>query len=313
MDSAYPLFWTESYWRALPEQQTFRAVETEAGGFRLFLQMIDQRAKVPGLATFGGWYGNVVDNPVPNFIALYQALIWELRALHVEISLPPSYFLPNLFEPQQVALASLGAEIVLNINSTIDLRPSHTSPAFSRGNVKRVRQFSEIGGAIRESETRELPAAYQLLKDNRARRGATLSMSEERFRTLASDGQGLYRCWLAVSGDTLLGAAFTVEISREVLYVLYWGDTLEGRKVSVVASLCDYLASHASDQGKSFLDLGVSSIRGSLDTGLARFKDNLGATRFHQPLVVLKAGETALHAKDYAGRTSHKTLTVTEL
>jgi hypothetical protein len=218
-------------------------------------------------------------------VQVFTELFNRFPAVRWSISFPPAYFHPEIFDGQASALLDLGANVVVETNSTIGVSPSrHDSPmeGFSRGNRKRVRAFTDLGGLVRRAAESELNAAFDLLKANRERRGVQLSIDREKFLKLATTQPNLYRCWLAIADSQLMGAALTVELDEKSTYVLYWGDSLRGREVSVSASICLYLLVTVASEGKAFLDLGISSNAGQVDEGLLRFKSNLGAETYSQ-------------------------------
>ena len=219
---------------------------------------------------------------------------------HWEFSFPPAYFCPEVFSAQASALERFGVSETIETNSTISITPeNHVLPqdGFSRGNKKRVRAFDAMGGIVRRAHHSELESAFNLLKANRMRRGVELSMDKTKFQELIVSASNSHRCWLAKANSELMGVALTVEISDKVTYVLYWGDSIAGREVSVTASLCRYLVGNAALEGKSFLDLGISSADGQVDEGLLRFKDNLGARRYEQRRCFLSTPTIPIHTK----------------
>ena len=97
---------------------------------------------------------------------------------------------------------------------------------------------------------------------------------------------------MATSGGNLVGGAFTIETSETTTQVTYWGDSLEGRKLSTVTAIYGYLLQRLFSQGKTHLDLGKSSVDGVLDEGLSRFKEELGATHSLQQTYVVPPAAT---------------------
>lgn len=285
-ESSIPLFWRESYWNHNRSDSGETILISSEGQADLYLSRGDGQILVPGPATFGGWWPTHEAGAIPNdWGNLFEELFRKFPQHDWSISLPPSYFFPEIFFGQAEALRQLGAMEITEINSTVPITAEHlvdSSFGFSRGNRKRIRAFESHGGVVRQAREPELDRAFELLEENRNRRGVTLSMNREKFVNLVRSEPGSYRCWLAVSGSELLGAALTVEVHRDVTYVLYWGDSLAGRKISVTASICKYLLKTAASNGKKFLDIGVSSNRGDVDEGLLRFKNNLGARTFDQ-------------------------------
>jgi lipid II:glycine glycyltransferase (peptidoglycan interpeptide bridge formation enzyme) len=87
----------------------------------------------------------------------------------------------------------------------------------------------------------------------------------------------IYRCYFAEIEAEIVAAAIVVEISRESLYVLYWGDTPGyWRKTSPVVAIFMEVYKDAYQEGFKYLDLGISSVDGEINPGLTRFKRNLG-------------------------------------
>lgn len=289
MASSTPLFWRESYWKGDHESQwTIKSLGSSIA--KIFFRINGSVVEVPGGATFGGWYPTGSSTLTDaDYVGLYRSLLEEHASSTLIVRLPPKYFLPEVFLPQVEALRQLPSVEVTDVNFSIYLNDDSGNLSFSRGNRKRVRQFAEAAGKIRECLDSERSSAYDLLQDNRSRRGAQLSMSRSSFLATLAENPEDYRCWLAHVEGEILGAALTVQISDETLYVLYWGDSVAGRQMSVVASICDFLIRLAKDEGSLFLDLGISSVAGVVDDGLKRFKENLGAFAFPQQTFELAA------------------------
>jgi hypothetical protein len=102
-------------------------------------------------------------------------------------------------------------------------------------------------------------------------------MSSEKFVRLLRDLPHVFQLFGAFIEDEVVAAALVVRLNQDVAYVLYWGDTPAGRARSAVAPLASFLAGHYGNLGVSILDLGISSVKGIIDDGLARFKENLGS------------------------------------
>lgn len=290
MVGSTPLFWRERYWEGDDRAQSLTK-SLGSSMAKIFFRINGSVVEVPGRATFGGWYptgsSKLTDT---HYVELYRGLLEESASSTLVVRLPPKYFLPEFFLPQVEALRQLPGVEVTDVNFSIYLNDDSGNHSFSRGNRKRVRQFAEAAGRIRECLDPERNAAYDLLRNNRSRRSAQLSMSRASFLAVLSDNPDHYRCWLAHVGGEILGVALTVQISEETLYVLYWGDSVAGRQMSVVASICGFLIRLAKDEGSRFLDLGISSVEGVVDDGLKRFKENLGAFASPQPTFELAAG-----------------------
>jgi len=281
-----PLFWQEAFWEANNTAQG-RCVRAQApSGEWIFFLQSDGSAQVPGPATFGGWLSPGAPNTNVDLVSLlYLELFQVIPVQKWTVSLPPAHYLPDVFGPQARALNQLAQSVIVETNSTISLTDNiQDMPryGFSKGNWKRNRAFLDRGGVIRLARPQEVSACYHLLEHNRRRRGVTLSIPEAKFHLLTNVFPSVFRVWVAELDGELLGAALTVEIDETTSYVFFWGDSPEGRALSVVASICRFLIDIGKAEGKTSLDLGLSSQFGVVDEGLLKFKQNLGASEYPQ-------------------------------
>lgn len=290
-----PLFWSEDYWSA-NERRSIRQEDLRRSARpTIYFSASADEVLVPGKATFGGWWLN--DGPaltVSEYEELFSDLIAREPAKSWKFCLPPRYFHPEIFLSQRAALENIGGSVVNETNSSIMLHSGEEPLGmrnFSRGNRKRVRQFLERGGTIEPAAPNEIPEAYRLLRENRARRGARLSLGQKKFARLLEILPHNYSLWVARIDLDLVGAAYLVELDPEVSYVLFWGDSVTGRQLSVTAAMCLTVQDYAFRRGKKVLDLGVSSVNGVIDVGLLKFKQNLGAQSFEQPQILVTAKE----------------------
>jgi hypothetical protein len=102
------------------------------------------------------------------------------------------------------------------------------------------------------------------------------------------DQPDAFTIWGATLESEFVGGALTVEVNSYSLYVLFWGDTLLGRNISVVASICEKLIEFCISRNYKVLDLGISSVDGLLDENLAKFKVNLGAVQTTKSILTLR-------------------------
>lgn len=276
--SIFPLFWTERFCLLSGAMRIWEYDGTTGIG-RIAFSVSENGVVVPGPATFGGLSPTRASVSEDEVEAAWSAFLEDVvgpKAL--SIRLPPTNLYSRMVAAQNEVLSRLCDGSVTDLNQWIDLT-AWTSAAMSRGNRKRTRRFAEVGGkSTRLTHEMDICAAYDLLAANRSRRGVQLSMTADRFRDSLTLMGDKYRCWGSFRSDSsLVAAALTVAISEGVEYVLFWGDSDEGRSMSATAALCEYLCIALQAEGVSQLDLGTSSVDGVVDVGLARFKRNVGA------------------------------------
>jgi len=237
---------------------------------------VSETLKSPGRATFGGFWIE------PNKTFKYtEQTVRQLKAYsevssQIRITFPPSYFHPEVFQEQVSYFTNKCYSLITETNFHIVVE--HRNDV-SKGNRKKQRQFCERGGSVSQVEKPDWHSVYKLLVENRLRRGVQLSMPWHIFERGLVDRPDDFTIWGATLGSEFVGGALTVAINSNTLYVLFWGDTLLGRNLSVVASICETLIEFCIDKNYRVLDLGISSIDGLLDENLAKFKINLGAVQ----------------------------------
>lgn len=279
--SDVPLFWTKEYAKLHGEDHCL--LTTKVGLIPLS-RAGSNILRSPGRATFGGIWG------VPDLdFRVTSELVRDLRNYdsgftEIKISFPPAYFHPEVFESQVRYFDTNCDRKITETNFHINVS---NRLLISKGNRKKLRQFSEQGGQVIRLDSYEWRDLYDLLYANRARRGVNLSMSWDVFEKGLRELPDKFEAWGAKLNDELIGGALTVEIDEKTLYVLFWGDSLLGREISVVASICERLVGHCISRNYNVLDLGISSVDGVLDQNLARFKKNLGAVISSKPIFTL--------------------------
>lgn len=281
-----PLFWTQSYWDLANFESTVASTKYSSRGGEIFYQTAHGKLSVPGAATFGGWWPNDGKRMrAGDFVEIFEGLFKSFPVSAVEIRLPPEYFYPDVFLPQSQALRLMGAHETQDSVQIFPIHRDFDSDSISylpKGERWWVRKFYKEGGEVRPANPHEFASAYEIIRLNKQRRGATTSISLRKFLHVLEEEPQTYRCWLAIADREILGSALTVDIDQETTYVFYWADTLAGRKRSAVTAIFASIVSDASSRGVSVIDLGLSSIRGDIDEGLFSFKKHLGAHALFQ-------------------------------
>jgi hypothetical protein len=274
-----PLFWSDEYC-SINQQSKYSAkhdLEGESYLFEFIYTANPLKIKSPGRATFGGiWVGNNIATS-ELYCELYSSIFKQLGTQReIEITFPPDYFFHSMFAPQHLALIRLGFKnSYSDVNFHIEL-DEWSYHFMSKGNRKKNRQFENLGGDIMIANENDYLAAYDVLKKNREARGVKLTMDRDKFIQNLVNLPTKYKLYLAKIANEIAAVAYVVRISEQVDYVLFWGDSQEFRHLSPVASMLKFLVAESKHLGCKTLDLGISSVDGDLDIGLARFKKNLG-------------------------------------
>jgi hypothetical protein len=121
-----------------------------------------------------------------------------------------------------------------------------------------------------------LPAVYDVLAENRAARGYSLSMSLEQLTEMAHLFPGRMQLFAGRLGGKMIVAACCLRLTPSILYVFYWGDRSGHGKMSPVVSLAGEIYAWCQRQGVRLLDAGTSTIGFEANDGLIQFKRGMG-------------------------------------
>jgi hypothetical protein len=127
----------------------------------------------------------------------------------------------------------------------------------------------------------DLPAVYDLLTRNRAKHGVrpTHTLRElQRIFELVPKRVQLFTC---LAQGTLIAGSIVFELNERVAYSFYPCHDAQFESFRPATALAVGMANHYISRAFKYLDLGPSSFDDySLNPGLARFKEEIGAMAF---------------------------------
>ena len=165
----------------------------------------------------------------------------------------------------------------LNYDMRIDGRPFVDRVGY--GNAKRIRKCRREGFVAETLDRPRYGAAYELIRDNRTRRGYPTSMTSEQLDAMAAtfpDRLHYFAVYPDVKRSRMVAAAVCMAITDQVLYVFYWGDAADMGVYSPIALLAASIYEFAQHRGFALLDVGTATVGGVPNHGLVTFKRNLG-------------------------------------
>ncbi len=255
-------------------------IEVSSSDLALFAFSDSGTVKSPGRATFGGFWpsGTVAHVDLSYAIKAYRFFFNNFPEFEeARIVLPPQSFFPHIFQTQTKALMTFNPkQVIVDVNYHVEVE-SWSKEKLSKGNRKKIRQFDELGGTVSYSDSDAVRECYEVLVENRKRRGVSLTMQYADFENSLLLCSEDFKLIQASIENQIVAACYLVKILPQYWYVLFWGELVEFRSLSPVASIFGFLAAEAQKNEVKTIDLGISSVEGELDEGLARFKSNLGA------------------------------------
>jgi Acetyltransferase (GNAT) domain len=143
---------------------------------------------------------------------------------------------------------------------------------------KRKLKGSEMNGFVfTELAIESLPQAYQLFLESRHQKGYPVTMTlgklAEEFNRFSEN----YKLFGVLHQDKLIAASVVIIVNQEIVYYFFPGDALAYRKYSPTTYLICQLYNLFKDRNFKYMDLGISTDAGVLNTGLYNFKKSFGA------------------------------------
>lgn len=212
-----------------------------------------------------------------NYIEIYLVKNYNLKKLTYK--LPPELYNPdnnnyllNVMFNRGWEINNIDLNYHLNIVSEDYFRKKLSGS--KRRELNRItREETTFNKVIEHNEIR---CAYEVIKANRESQGYPMTMSWE----------GLYSLYLAMPDDVyffslkkdnlILASSVCLKINNDHLYVFYWGENPEFRKLSPIVKLAEQLYLLCIDEGFKTLDIGISTENSSVNQGLIDFKTNIG-------------------------------------
>ena len=275
--STLPIFWDSKFARF----QDYNLTEIITSNGRKFLvnyQLHKDKISIPGRMTFGGFFpadqNAVTQNEITEVMKIFDSQY--ASGCNLAWKLPPSYFYRDIFDCQQEPPHSVKFSETIDINQHLEIC-NWKIQKMSKGNQKKYRQALKSKIIHKRATSEDVSKCYEVLSDNRASIGVEVSMSKlEMYNSLENFPDKYHMTYLELYG-AVVAMSFTIDVAPKVRYVLYWADNLQFRNFSPIVLLCERLIEQANIDKIDVLDLGISSVYGTLNEGLYLFKQNLGA------------------------------------
>ena len=295
-----PIFWTQEYllsqsgsvYLAGVDQAlgrvTTEASEIDKSEYLVLFGVKGELVTVPARAPYGGAWPRSEGGDLQRALTIFIHEVAErFSTKKFEFVFPAQGFLDDVFNQQIEALRSFGAKELYTDLSQGILVNDWDCQKLSKGNRKKLRQFSEAGGVVRKAEFHELPTVYEIIQTNRANIGVSPSISLDQLQKSFTSMPHAYSSWVAELGNSIAAVSVSLRVKPDNEYVYMWADNLEFRNYSPVVALCEGLLKQMKVEGVKILDLGISSLKGEVNENLLRFKSNLGAESFAKTTLTL--------------------------
>jgi len=277
-----PLFW-DSRFAAYHNCTLAEITITNRRTFLISFQVNGDYFLIPGRLTYGGFFPT--DNGSAGkdeILELMEILRTDyISGIKIKWKLPPKYLFPEIFYFQNELSNPGNLREIIDVNQHINITDWHIQD-MSKGNQKKLRQSISTKMKFKRATLEDVPKCYDILYQNRLAIGVQVTMKLSEIQRAMTDFPHIYRIQYLELHEEVVAMCLTVDIAPKVRYVLYWADNLSFRNYSPITLLCERLIEDSLIEDIQTLDLGISSEGGSLNEGLHRFKQNLGADSSHK-------------------------------
>ena len=192
------------------------------------------------------------------------------------LKLPPNIYdehtgiLCRLLEKNRFKLS------VRDTNQYMSITDAPFRDRLKKNEKKKLRQCEEAGFQFRPLKANELMQAYNVISDNRSERGFPMTMTYEALKKMFDRFPEHYLLFGVFDHADLIATAVSIRVTERIMYNFYHGDRQSYRRFSPVVMIIAGTYAFCQSQGMHYLDLGISSVKGELNTGLFTFKQNCG-------------------------------------
>jgi hypothetical protein len=244
-----------------------------------FTQVTPGVFRSPARGTFGALshLPGVTLDDLRAFISAISAYLQARGGKVLQVLLPPLEHDPADVSVQYFLFRADGfteSLVDLNYAQRVDDQPFVEKVNYA--NRKRLNKCRRDGFEVSAVVAERLPDVYATIAENRASHGYPMTMGEEPLRQMQQlfpDAVQLYAC---EHQGQMAAAAICLQLSRDVLYVFYWGDRPGYSQHSPVVLIADCLYHSCQARGIGLLDVGTSTLDLQPNFGLIHFKRALG-------------------------------------
>ncbi|VAW27730.1 hypothetical protein MNBD_BACTEROID06-1011 [hydrothermal vent metagenome] len=240
---------------------------------------INEREAISGFqATFGSFdvSSSLVEQDLTWFVCELIQALKALKVKKIKIKGFPVYC-KNSKLIHQVLLSSGFIESTKEINQHILITNLAFNQVAKRNEIKKIKQCVKNGFEFSKVSLESLPAIYELILKTRKRKQYSTSMTLKELSGAIKSNLENYFLFVVKHNEKMIAASVTVKINSKVLYNFYHADEEDYRSFSPLVYLVNNIYHYGCENAYKVLDLGISTMSGTLNEGLFTFKKNLGA------------------------------------
>lgn len=212
--------------------------------------------------------------------SFYKEIFGQLKQLGVSnltIKLPPEVYDSELCEMQETILSELRpTEVIGDSNYHIPVSKIPFNKVIHHNQKHKLSLAIKAGLTCRKLELNETESAYDLIFSCLSSKGYPMTMGKDQVLLMLEELPDFYSFYGVFDGVKIVATSLVVKVNSRIVYTSYNGDDENYRKMSPLVYLHEYIYTQLRDDQVEMIDLGIASVSGQINRGLATFKEHLG-------------------------------------
>ena len=215
---------------------------------------------------------------VQRWVAWVLGVLKGMKIKQVRNRVKPDFLLSTYEEKLNQSLVALGfEEIFSDHNQYIDVRGDST-PKLHQMQERKLHKLLQYGAKVVEESAANLEEIYYYIAQARTNRGIPLNVRFKQMKSLFQSYPNKYSIYSVFDKKNVrMATCIMVKPGNDTWYYFLPATGVDHMNKSPMVLLIHFLAAKCKAQGLSYLDLGLSSIEGHLQSGLHQFKERMGA------------------------------------
>ncbi|MEQ9425614.1 MAG: GNAT family N-acetyltransferase [Cyclobacteriaceae bacterium] len=230
---------------------------------------------------FGGYeFDSLVDDQIFHDFCLYvQNELKSSKFKKIKIIEAPDVYVDELNFDTLEVLKELGYETsISDINHFVNLDDVDGISLLSTMERRHFRKALAKNYRWKLESADALPEVYSFIERCREQQKLKVNISFEDLQRSFKAFPGKYRILSIRHNGYLTATSITVEVNKNIIYNYLPASDKKFKQDSPMVFLLVNLYKYAKSMNYQILDLGLSSVKGKIQTGLAEFKERMGAS-----------------------------------
>lgn len=200
----------------------------------------------------------------------------ENRITHLIIRSFPEVYHPPQNTLIKEALMDAGFSVQYQDITQI-LYISHGAMNLNTHKKRRLRNAEAAGFVFQQLTAERLDESYALVVESRQNKNYPVTITLKDLKDMFRLFPESYLLFGVFYKNKLIAASVAIRVNKEILYSFYIGDDLDYRMYSPVTYLIHEMYGYCIRNDLKILDLGMSTDKGILNSGLYTFKKTFGS------------------------------------